>query len=239
MANIPNQKSAFDRRKPTILIVPGIDNSGPDHWQTHWERQRDDCHRVDLGMWEQPHRNTWVNKLNLAIHQADGPVVLVAHSLGVVTVAWWAEYEQPRYGNPVVGALLVAPPDVERPGLDERLAKFGACPRSPLPFPSFLAASRDDPYCPFRTSISLARDWGSRFVDAGEIGHINARSGIGDWQEGKHFLDRLLREHAAVATFSEEAWGSGWTRTASVSPTAWKRRERTLRRSERRRKVLA
>lgn len=239
MANTLRGETAFERRTPKVLIVPGIDNSGPDHWQTHWENNRDDCQRVDLGMWDQPHRNTWVNKLNLAIHQADAPVVLVAHSLGVVTVAWWAEYEQPRYGGPVVGALLVAPPDIERPGLDERLAKFGACPRTPLPFPSFLAASRNDPYCPFRTSISLARDWGSRFVDAGEIGHINARSDIGDWQEGQHFLERLLREHHAAATFSEEAWGNGYARTASVPPSAWERRGRTNRRSTWRRDAAA
>ena len=180
---------------PLILIVPGLNNSNPRHWQSLWEQERDDCRRVDLGMWDDPHRNTWVNKLNLAIHQANRPVVLVAHSLGCLAVAWWAQYERPSYGNPVVSALLVAPPDVDRPGADPRLARFGCCPREPLPFPSFLAASQNDGYCQLRTARLLASDWGSSFVFAGAIGHINADSGIGDWAAGKDLLNRLLRNH--------------------------------------------
>lgn len=192
--------------EPVILTVPGIDNSGPDHWQTRWEKKRRNCRRVDLGMWDAPHRNTWVNKLNLAIHRADRPVVLVAHSLGCVTVAWWAAFEQPAFGAPVIGALLVAPPDVERPGLDPRLARFGACPRQPLPFPSFLVASRNDPYCPMPTPIALARDWGARFVDAGETGHINAESKLGDWPAGERLLDRLLHDRPAAPPARTEPW---------------------------------
>lgn len=182
------------REDPLILIVPGIHNSNPQHWQSRWEQQCSDCRRVDLGMWDDPHRNTWVNKLNLAIHRADRPVILVAHSLGCLAVAWWAEFERPLYGNPVVGALLVAPPDVDRPGTDPRLARFGSCPREPLPFPSFLAASQDDRLCSLRTAQLLARDWGSRFAFAGAIGHINADSGVGDWHFGKTLLAQLLRE---------------------------------------------
>src|SRR6202008_1877452 len=128
-----------DAREPLILLIPGLNDSGPDHWQTRWERKRINAHRVELGMWDDPHRNTWVNKLNLAIHRAERPVVLVAHSLACLSVPWWAEYEQPRPGSGVIGALLVAPPDVDRPGLDPRLARFAACPRSELPFPSIVA----------------------------------------------------------------------------------------------------
>lgn len=181
--------------EPLILIVPGIGNSEPGHWQALWETERDDCSRVDLGLWDDPHRNTWVNKLDLAIRQAGRPVVLVAHGLGCLTVAWWAEFERPTYGNPVVGALLVAPPDAERPGTDPRLARFGGCPRYPLPFPAFLVASDDDPLCPLRIAQLLARDWDCRFVSAGAVGRINAESGLGDWAFGKKLLDRLLREH--------------------------------------------
>jgi predicted alpha/beta hydrolase family esterase len=184
---------------PLILLIPGLHDSGPDHWQTRWERKYANARRADLGMWDDPHRNTWVNKLNLAIYRAAGPVVLVAHSLGCLTVAWWAEYEQPGPASNVVGALLVAPPDVERPGLDPRLARFGACPRGELPFPSVLVASQDDPYCSQRTAISLACDWGSRFADAGAVGHINAESDLGDWPLGERLLDQLLRGHGPLA----------------------------------------
>ena len=77
---------------PLVLTVPGLGNSGAGHWQSLWEEQRADCRRVELGMWDQPHRNTWVNQLNLAIRAAADnaqrrPVVLAAHSLGCLAVA--------------------------------------------------------------------------------------------------------------------------------------------------------
>lgn len=180
------------QREPLILIVPGNRSPGPRHWQALWESQCSDCRLVDLGMWDNPHRNTWVNRLNVAIHWAGRPVILVAHGLGCLAVAWWAEYEQPLYGNPVVGALFAAPPDVERPGSDPRLAQFGACPRVPLPFPAFLTASRNDAACGLRTAQRLAGDWGCRFVFAGEAG---ADTQAGDWHFGKKLLGQLLREH--------------------------------------------
>ncbi|MCK9542740.1 MAG: alpha/beta hydrolase [Novosphingobium sp.] len=179
-------------REPLILTVPGLNNSGRNHWQSRWERKYANVQRVDLGMWDNPHRNTWVNKISLAIHRSDRPVILIGHSLGCMAIAWWAEYERPSFGNPVVGALLVAPPDVDRPGRDPRLARFCACPRQELPFPSYLVASRDDPYCALSTARSLAIDWGAKFVDAGEAGHINADSRLGDWPLGEDLLGRLL-----------------------------------------------
>jgi uncharacterized protein len=183
--------------EPLILTVPGLSNSGPGHWQTLWEQERADVRRVELGMWDQPHRNTWVNQLNLAIHGAGRPVVLAAHSLGCLAVAWWARYEQPaaawgELGGPVIGALLVAPPEVDFFPLDERLGQFSPTPAEPLPFRSILAASRNDPYMGIRTARKLARTWGSSFADAGEVGHINAASGIAEWPFGKFLLNRLL-----------------------------------------------
>jgi len=180
---------------PLILIIPGLDNSGPDHWQTRWEAQIPHAERVELGMWDDPHRNTWVNKINLAVHRAGRPVILVAHSLGCHAVAWWAESEQPAQANPVVGALLVAPPDAERAGVDERIARFAPVPRRTLPFPSFLAASENDPYASLRTARGLASDWGSTFAYAGSVGHISADSGIEDWAFGQLLLAQLVREH--------------------------------------------
>ena len=193
--------------QPVVLTVPGLGNSGESHWQTIWEQERDDCHRVEMGSWDKPHRNTWVNKLNLAIHQAGRPAVLVAHSLGCLAVAWWAEYERPAFGNPVVGALLVAPPDVDLPGADPRIAPFGICPRNPLPFPAFLAASQDDPWCSLKTARSLARDWQARFAFAGAIGHINAASDIGGWDFGRLLLDQLLNDHQASLAVQKRTLG--------------------------------
>lgn len=176
---------------PAFLTVPGIDNSGPHHWQTLWESDLEDCMRVDLGMRRMPHRNTWVNKLNNAVAGAGRPVILVAHSLGCHTVAWWNQLERAP-ASKVLGALLVAPPCLSDLDADSRLAAFAPLARSRLRFPSILAASRDDPYASFGQSRKMARLWGSRLVDAGWLGHINADSGIAAWPFGRHLLERLV-----------------------------------------------
>lgn len=180
-----------DRRAPLILLVPGMAEAGADHWQAHWERQLPDCARVELGASEEPHRNTWVNRLNLAIHRAGRPVILVAHSLGCHAVAWWNEYERPSADGPVQGALLVAPPEVEHGAIDGRLARFAPVMRTPMPFPTIVAASRDDPRISFMRARRLARIWKSRFVDAGWLGHLDAGSGVRDWPFGQFLLRQL------------------------------------------------
>ena len=185
-----------DSRDPLILIIPGLNDSGPRHWQTLWEREHADCVRVELGMWDNPHRNTWVNKLNAIIHASNRPVILAAHSLGCHAVGWWNALERPGADSKVLGALLVAPPQVEGPGIDPRIAGFAPVVRQRLPFTSILAASQNDPYIPFGQAKKLARIWGSRLVDVGPLGHINADSGIGNWPYGRYLLDRLI---AAVA----------------------------------------
>jgi uncharacterized protein len=179
-------------QSPLILIVPGLNDSGSDHWQSVWERQRSDCVRVDLGMWDRPHRNTWVNKLNLAIHRANRPVILVAHSLGCHAVAWWAHYEQPLRGGPVLGALLVAPPDVEAVARDHPIAPFAPVPDIILPFETIVVASHDDHYIAYERARALAQLWGAQFADAGRAGHINADSRLGDWPFGQFLLSQLV-----------------------------------------------
>ncbi|MBA4087927.1 MAG: esterase [Novosphingobium sp.] len=190
------QRSLSAGQDPLILTVPGLGNSGPGHWQTQWEQDLPDCRRVDLGLWHDPHRNTWVNKINLAVHRSDRPVVLVAHSLGCLAVAWWAEFEKPADGK-VLGALLVAPPDVEVRPIDRRLTRFAPFPQGELPFPSILVASRNDPYMGIGQARQLARIWGSNFVDAGEAGHLNAESELGEWTFGKLLLNQLLPKPVA------------------------------------------
>jgi predicted alpha/beta hydrolase family esterase len=195
-------RGSFPQSDPLLLTVPGLGNSGPAHWQSIWERERADCRRVELGMWDEPHRNAWVNQLGAAIRAAARPVVLIAHSLGCHAVAWWNALERPAADGKVVGALLVAPPAIEGVPRDSRLGAFAPLVRERLCFPSILAASRDDPYADFGQAKKMARLWGSRFADAGWLGHINADSGIGDWPFGRHLVNRLLWSVA------EEAWRS-------------------------------
>ena len=182
---------------PLVLTVPGLDGSEPTHWQTLWEERDGRARRVDMGDWAKPNRNMWVNRLNLAIHRANRPVILVAHSLGCLTVAWWAHYEQPAFGDAVIGALLVAPPAVDGPLREPRLQGFAPTPLGPLPFPSMVVASRDDPWGSLDHSKRLATFWGSTFVDVGEARHINADSGLGAWNDGRRYLSRLVQQAVA------------------------------------------
>lgn len=177
---------------PLVLTVPGLNGSGAAHWQTIWEETRGDCDRADLGMWRTPRRNVWVTKLDHAIKAAPAPVILCAHSLGCLAVAWWAALEGQPYGWPVAGALLVAPPDCDRGDLARPLGGFGPVPKVSLPFPSIVVASRNDDYAAIDRAHSMAKFWGSHFVDVGELGHINAESGIGHWLFGQRLLDRLI-----------------------------------------------
>ena len=72
------------------LIVPGWQGSPEDHWQTHWQNSLPNSARVEQADWLTPRREDWVAALAEAIAADDTPVILIAHSLGCITVAHWA-----------------------------------------------------------------------------------------------------------------------------------------------------
>jgi predicted alpha/beta hydrolase family esterase len=164
-----------------ILIVPGYTNSGPDHWQSRWQAKLSTARRVEQSEWSKPVREDWTAAVAGAVNEADKPVVLIAHSLGVATVV----QAVPEFRNKIAGAFLVCIPDVANPDIRPRhLMTFGPYPRDPLPFPSVAIASRNDPFCAYEVAEDIAAAWGSLFIDAGEAGHINSDSGYGPWPEG-------------------------------------------------------
>ncbi len=172
-----------------ILIIPGLGNSGPGHWQTRWESRLPTARRVEQADFGAPDRDAWVARLVAAVEEATRPVVLVAHALGVVTVA----HAAPALAGKVAAAFLVAPPDTGRAGAPAEVARsFGDVPREPLPFPSMLVASRNDPECSFEAADDLASSWGSVLVDAGDSGRIDESSGHGPWPEGLTRFATLL-----------------------------------------------
>jgi predicted alpha/beta hydrolase family esterase len=175
----------------TFLIVPGWNGSGPGYWQTIWEQRRDNFRRIEQDNWNRPSPKQWVDAIQRTVQEIHAPVFLVAHSLGCLAVAQWAESgDCGRVG----GALLVAPPWLTASdSCPPQLAEFLPVPTSKLPFPSILAASEDDPYLPIEIAVRLARAWGSEFADLGRQGHINIASGHGDWPEGERLLERLTQ----------------------------------------------
>lgn len=200
--------------RPLVLTIPGLWNSGPEHWQTVWERERPDCRRVELGCWDDPIRNVWMSRVDQAVHEAQGDVVLVAHSLGCHAVAWWARLLGPSGMSRIRGALLVAPPDVDLAGADARLARFGPTPTVALPFPALVVASRDDHYATIERSRAMADAWGAFLVDVGELGHINAASALGEWSQGQQLLSIVAGN--ARSDCSRAVWAE---RVAELSRT--------------------
>ena len=168
-------------------MLPGYDNSGPGHWQSLWEAKHPEYRRVQQRSWTEPVCGEWVAALDEAIVAAGQAVVLVAHSLGCLTVAHHALH----HARPVRGALLVAPPNVDDPTFPPIAKTFRPIPRQPLPFPSIVVSGDDDWYMDPDTARALAGAWGSRFVLLERGGHINADAGFGPWPEGERLLAEL------------------------------------------------
>ena len=176
-----------------ILIIPGLANSGPDHWQTRWEQKLSAARRVAQDDWNNPDHASWTGAVRDAVNAAEKPVILVAHSLGALAAAHAAPGFTP---GKVAGGFFVAPPSEEWMRAHPLpLGGFETHPRDPLPFPSLLVASRNDPHADYAAAEDLANAWGSALLDAGEAGHINADSGHGPWPEGlmsfAGFINRL------------------------------------------------
>jgi uncharacterized protein len=178
----------------TILILPGIGNSGPEHWQSHWERRDPRCQRVLQDEWDSPVCADWVRKLNLAVTEQVQYVVLVAHSSACALVAHWASAAEARCLQKVEGALLVAPSDPLNPHYPSGPMGFGPMPSRQLPFPTIVVASSDDYVVEEKIARGFAEAWGARFVLLQSSGHINAVSGFGPWPEGYDLLRTLIPE---------------------------------------------
>jgi predicted alpha/beta hydrolase family esterase len=173
-----------------FLTIPGLASSGPKHWQTIWEKQHPYLFtRVEQHNWDLPVCTEWVEKLQSYIENLNQPTILVAHSLGCLTVAHWAQ----KYFSPFVkGALLVAPADAEYSERLNFVEGFSPIPGKPLPFESVVVASTNDIYASIERSAYFANTWGSTFLNIGDKGHINASSGFGEWTEGKVILNQFV-----------------------------------------------
>lgn len=176
-------------KQPTTLVLPGYLNSGAGHWQTRWEASDPAFVRVQMPDWDHPERDAWCRTLDVAVAAAEAPVVFAAHSLGCLTVAFWAsQYASAAQLEKVAGALLVALPDPAEPHFPQDASGFAPVPLTRLPFPATVVASSDDPYGGVPFSQACASAWGSRWIDLGARGHINADSGLDDWAEGREWL---------------------------------------------------
>jgi len=173
------------------LIVPGWQGSPDDHWQSHWQQALPNGARVEQADWMTPRREDWVAELERCIAGSPQPSILVAHSLGCITVVHWAAQAPLELLRRVRGALLVAPADVQRNNCPEALRNFAPIPRQRLPFVSQLVGSDNDSAASAERAIELGLDWGSEIAILSGAGHINVKSGHHRWEQGFAYLYRL------------------------------------------------
>ncbi|MDE2363206.1 MAG: alpha/beta fold hydrolase [Hyphomicrobiales bacterium] len=177
-----------------LLIVPGLRDEAPDHWQTLLAQRLPNVARVAPMGRVNVDLRIRLDAIEAAAQAIDGPLILVAHSAGCIMAAHWAR----RTKRLVHGALLAAPPDIDTampegyPTIEAlRSAGWFPVPRAPLPFATIVAASRNDPLARFERVAGLAQDWGARLVDLGDVGHLNPASGFGHWPRAEEFVREL------------------------------------------------
>jgi predicted alpha/beta hydrolase family esterase len=181
--------------KPTVVVVPGLRDEAPGHWQSLLAR---DLERVSslpaLGQ-QNIDLAARVAAIETAVRAVDGPVIVVAHSGGAIAAAHWAQQTQARN---VLGAVLATPPVFAAPlGPDypplEQFEEQGwlPLPNGSLPVRTIVAASRNDALGSYEQVAELARRWGAELVDLGEVGHLNPASGYGPWPGARTLIERL------------------------------------------------
>lgn len=171
----------------TVLILPGIGDSGPGHWQSLWQAANPGFQRVVQRDWDHPVCREWVATLDHTLRAMQGPVVLVAHSLGCLLVAHWAQSAT----QVIKAALLVAVPDPLGAHFPAEAQGFAPVPRTSLPFPSIVVASTNDPYSSLAYAEACATAWDGQLANIGAAGHISTSSGHGEWSAGLALLQGL------------------------------------------------
>ncbi|MDX2155643.1 MAG: alpha/beta hydrolase [Hyphomicrobiaceae bacterium] len=168
-------------REIDILIVPGWSGSGPDHWQSRWERQLSTARRIEQVERNEPRCDDWVAGIAAAVATASRPPVIVAHGFGVIATVAAAT----RIADRLAGAFLVAPADPEGGGVCPAIGGgFSPVPMQALPFPTKLVGSSTDPYCSVERAQAMGAAWGADVSIIAGAGHINSESGHGPWPEG-------------------------------------------------------
>ncbi|MEO8120972.1 MAG: alpha/beta hydrolase [Rhodoferax sp.] len=181
----------------TVVIVPGLRDHVPEHWQTLLAAKLAKMRKV---VSVPPLREDGLNcgarveAIQQVVQAIEGPIIFVAHSGGVIMLVHWAR----KYRHDVRGALLAAPPDFESPlpagyPTVETLRANGwlPAPTTPLPFPTLVVASTNDPLASYHRVKTMADQWHGTLVNVGAAGHLNPASGYGEWLRAEPLLQQI------------------------------------------------
>jgi uncharacterized protein len=168
-----------------FVVVPGIDGSGDQHWQSRWEADWGSrATRIAPASWAAPELEDWCDAIAAAVIRSGPGSVVVAHSLGCLAVTEWLTRSAPA----VRGVFLVAPPDRDGPAFPQAAPSFLDLTPGLLSVPGLVIASEDDPYCTPAAAERLAGQWGVPRISIGAHGHLNTASGLGSWRTGRDLL---------------------------------------------------
>lgn len=173
---------------PRVLILPGLRDSGPTHWQSWLQARHRDAVRVVQKDWSSTDVDRWAARIASTLERAGpGRWIAVAHSFGVLAVVRHLALQP---DSPVAAALLVAPADPDRFGLGPLL------PPLPLGRPATLVVSENDPWMGAASARRWAARWQLPVVSLGQAGHVNAEAGFGPLPLAQRWVDHMARRLA-------------------------------------------
>lgn len=191
---------------PRLLIVPGLGDSPPGHWQSWLQAGVRGSVRVVQRDWQAPDLDRWAGRVAATLERTDhrGPWLVAAHSFGVLAVLRHLVLARVTDAERIAGLLLVAPADPDKFGVGEWL------PQQALPVPTTVVLSTNDPWLGLAAGQRWARRWGASVQNLGPAGHVNIESGFGPWPASRRWLlaqeQRLARlrrpQHAAWQAWS-------------------------------------
>jgi predicted alpha/beta hydrolase family esterase len=172
-----------------LLIVPGLHDSPPGHWQSWLQSHHPQAVRVHQRDWATPDLERWAARVGAALERGGRARWLVAaHSFGVLALLRHLQREPQA---PLAAALLVAPADPDKFGVGALL------PPGPLALPATLVLSANDPWLPAAVGQRWARRWGCYVEMLGSAGHINLASGFGPLPLAERWLRAQQQRLAA------------------------------------------
>lgn len=171
------------------IIVPGLHNSDPQHWQSHLERQfPQEYMRILQEDWDRPNADLWVPAIERQLQgYKHEELILIGHSIGCIAIVKCLE----QYQHLIKGALLVAPSDAEQANFPDYIRGFKPIPLRRLGFPSIVVASDNDHVTSLERARFFAQHWGSKLEVLKSAGHIESASGFGPWPLGRNLIREL------------------------------------------------
>ncbi|MEV4261632.1 alpha/beta hydrolase [Kribbella sp. NPDC049584] len=172
----------------TFVIIPGLNGSDTHHWQSRWETEwLTPAARIQPSSWSAPDLTDWSAAITRTVESATDDIIFVTHSLGCHAIAHWLTHSPPP--RRIRGAFLVAPPDPQAPTFPaDLLPTFTSLHARPLPVPTLLITSTNDPYCTPTAATHLAQSWSTPHIPLPHQGHLNTASNLDTWPTGRHLL---------------------------------------------------